>query len=72
MKLINYLHNNNKSYGILKADGVIDLKKRIGNTYPTIKALLTADALSVAAEYQHNATDLALDEIVYLPGFKSM
>ncbi|MFZ4835332.1 fumarylacetoacetate hydrolase family protein [Rouxiella sp. Mn2063] len=67
MKLINYLHNNNKSYGILKADGVIDLKIRIGNTYPTIKSLLAADALSVAAEYQHNATDLALDEIVYLP-----
>jgi len=67
MKLINFLHQNSEKYGILKPTGVIDLKKLIGDEYPNLLALLQGNALSVARDYQNNATDISLDQIIYLP-----
>ena len=67
MKLINFLHNNSEKYGVLKPTGVIDLKKLIGDKYPTLLSLLKGNALSVAREYQYNATDISFDDIIYLP-----
>ncbi|GEC68770.1 5-oxopent-3-ene-1,2,5-tricarboxylate decarboxylase [Raoultella terrigena] len=72
MKLVSFMHQGgkngrDKSYGIWTENGVIDLGKRIGARYPTIKSLLAGEALAEAAAYGLQQPDYALEEISYLP-----
>ncbi len=40
MKLASFLYQGKRSYGIVQADGVIDLGRRLGDRYGDLKALL--------------------------------
>lgn len=67
MKLASYSYGGQKSYGIYTAGGIIDLGKKIGSGYPTLKSLLEGDALGLAREFIHCEPDISLDGLTYLP-----
>lgn len=67
MKLASFVHQGIRSYGIVKADGVINLGQRLGDRYSDLKSLLAADALSEAQQLSGEATDLRFDDLNFLP-----
>ncbi|AHJ76616.1 fumarylacetoacetate hydrolase family protein [Kosakonia sacchari] len=67
MKLASFVHQGIRSYGIVKADGVINLGQRLGDRYGDLKSLLAADALSEAQQLSGEATDLCFDDLNFLP-----
>lgn len=67
MKLASFVHQGIRSYGIVKADGVINLGQRLGDRYGDLKSLLAADALSEAQQLSGEATDLRFDDLDFLP-----
>jgi len=67
MKLASFVHQGIRSYGIVKADGVIDLGRRLGASYGDLKSLLDADALHEAQQLFGEKTDLSFDELEFLP-----
>ena len=68
MKLASFVHQGIRSYGIVSAEGVVNLGQRQGDRYADLKALLAADdGLAQAARYSEEAADLRFDEIAFLP-----
>lgn len=67
MKLASFLHQDIRSYGIVKAEGVVDLGRRLGDRYTDLKALLAADGLDDARRYVDEAVDLPLVALTFLP-----
>jgi 2-keto-4-pentenoate hydratase/2-oxohepta-3-ene-1,7-dioic acid hydratase in catechol pathway len=68
MKLASFVHQGIRSYGIVSAEGVVNLGQRLGDRYADLKALLAADdGLAQAAHYSEEAADLRFDEIAFLP-----
>lgn len=66
MKLASYNYDGQKSYGTYTAGGIIDLGKKIGSSYPSLKSLLEGDALYLAGEFIHCEPDISLDGHTYL------
>ncbi len=56
-----------RSYGIVKADGVINLGKRLGDRYGDLKSLLAANALNEAQQFAGEAPELRFDDLDFLP-----
>ncbi len=46
MKLASFTHTGRASYGIVDGDGIVDIGRRLGDRYPTVRAVLAAGALS--------------------------
>lgn len=68
MKLLSFEYQGTASYGAVKGSGVVDLGKRLGGRFPTLKALLAGGALAEAQKEVASASaDVALDKITYLP-----
>ncbi|MGJ7469752.1 fumarylacetoacetate hydrolase family protein [Kosakonia cowanii] len=68
MKLASFVHQGIRSYGIVSAEGVVNLGQRLGDRYADLKSLLAADdGLAQAARYSEEAADLRFDEIAFLP-----
>jgi 2-keto-4-pentenoate hydratase/2-oxohepta-3-ene-1,7-dioic acid hydratase in catechol pathway len=68
MKLASFVHQGIRSYGIVSAEGVVNLGQRLGDRYADLKALLAADdGLAQAARYSEETADLRFDEIAFLP-----
>ncbi|MEE3662888.1 fumarylacetoacetate hydrolase family protein [Brenneria sp. g21c3] len=67
MKLASYLHQGRKSYGIAAEDGMIDLGRHLGDSFPDLKALLAGNALAQAQELSHLPADLAFNTLTFLP-----
>lgn len=68
MKLASFVHQGIRSYGIVSAEGVVNLGQRLGDRYADLKVLLAADdGLAQAARYSEEAADLRFDEIAFLP-----
>ncbi|AIJ09754.1 MULTISPECIES: fumarylacetoacetate hydrolase family protein [Edwardsiella] len=67
MKLVSYLYQGQRSYGIARPDGIIDLGRRLGLYYADLKALLSAQALEEARMLQHYPADLDYEQITFLP-----
>jgi 2-keto-4-pentenoate hydratase/2-oxohepta-3-ene-1,7-dioic acid hydratase in catechol pathway len=68
MRLASFRTGDRSSYGIVHDDGVTDLGKRLGATYPALIDLIRAGAAGVAAaRAAGNAADLPLDAIAYVP-----
>lgn len=67
MKLASYIHHGRKSYGIYTETGIIDLGRKIGQQYPTLKDLLQWDALDVARQYVDYPPDITVQDISFLP-----
>lgn len=68
MKLLSFVRpDGGKSFGLAKADGVVDLGKRLGDRFPTMKAILEHNALPLLHEYQDLAVDYPFSAIQFLP-----
>ncbi|HAK7644912.1 TPA: FAA hydrolase family protein, partial [Salmonella enterica] len=67
MKLVQYLVNGGKRYGIMQETGIIDLSQRLGDKYPTLKSLLCANALTDAALWCDEPADYYYQEVTFLP-----
>lgn len=69
MQIASYVRaGGTPSYGIVLGDAVIDLGPRLGGRFPTLRAVLAADALAeVAAIAQAAKPDLRLSEVTLLP-----
>jgi 2-keto-4-pentenoate hydratase/2-oxohepta-3-ene-1,7-dioic acid hydratase in catechol pathway len=67
MKLTSYLVADVAHYGLVVQTGIVDLTRRIGGQYPTLRHLLEAGALARAAAVQTTDPDFQPDDIVFLP-----
>ncbi|MGZ0246784.1 MAG: hypothetical protein ACKVH1_12655 [Alphaproteobacteria bacterium] len=68
MKIASYIHNGAESYGAVVDDGIIDLRSRIGETYPDLLSLIQAQALDeAAAAVAGESADVGVDAITFLP-----
>jgi len=67
MKLASFVYQGCRSYGIVKADGVIDLGRRLGDRYGDLKSLLAASALHEAQQLSGETADIRIDALNFLP-----
>ena len=67
MKLASFIYKGQRSYGIVKADGVVNLGRRLGDRYGDLKALLQGNGMSEATRYLDDAVDAPLEAITFLP-----
>ncbi|SFT84115.1 2-keto-4-pentenoate hydratase/2-oxohepta-3-ene-1,7-dioic acid hydratase (catechol pathway) [Kosakonia arachidis] len=67
MKLASFVHQGIRSYGIVKADGVINLGQRLGDRYGDLKSLLAANALNEAQQLDGETADIRFDDLQFLP-----
>jgi 2-keto-4-pentenoate hydratase/2-oxohepta-3-ene-1,7-dioic acid hydratase in catechol pathway len=68
MKLVSYNAGGNDLYGVIAADGIVDLSSRIGTKYPDVKSLIKAGAYDEAAKAaQGQKADHKLDTVVFNP-----
>lgn len=68
MKILSFERDGTAGYGVVSGDGVIDLTSRIGAEYPTLRALLAAEALGEAESAAAGAAaDFGLNDITFLP-----
>lgn len=67
MKLVSYLYRGQRSYGIARAEGIIDLKRRLGLYYDDLKSLLGAQALEEARVFEQQPADIDYIEVTFLP-----
>ena len=73
MKLASYRASGVAGYGIVTAQGVVDLTRRLGTKYPDLRALLAAGALpeaqqaSAGAVPDYQVTDLHLLPVIPNP-----
>lgn len=68
MKLLSFSVNGQQSFGLVKDQSVIDLKKHLGNQYSDLKSLLTEENfLEIVQSFENVDADYALTEIQYEP-----
>lgn len=69
MKLLSFRdRRGERSYGIRNEHGIVDLGRRLGSRFPTLRALLAApDGLALARQHEHAAADLQEQDVVFLP-----
>lgn len=67
MKYASFSVQGKSTYGIIDGDKVIDLGKRIGADYPTLKALCAADLPREVAQQVAGQADYTLADIAFLP-----
>jgi 5-carboxymethyl-2-hydroxymuconate isomerase len=64
VKLISYRHDGREKYGVVQNGGIVDMTRRIGERYPTLKAAIGGLALPEIARMAKTAgADLALDAV---------
>ncbi len=68
MKIASYREGERSTYGVVVGGGIIDVGRRLGDRYPTLRAVLAAGALEeVRKASQGQKADRRLDEVVFLP-----
>ncbi|KMO32223.1 fumarylacetoacetate hydrolase family protein [Methylobacterium aquaticum] len=68
MKLVSFYRDGKSTYGLVKANGVVDLGQRYGTTWPTLRDVLAADGLAqVERETQDAAPDLSWEGLTLAP-----
>ena len=67
MKYASFSVGGRETYGMIDGDKVIDLGKRIGERYPTLKALCAVDLPGEVARSVAGEADYALADITFLP-----
>ena len=68
MKFLSFRSGKNPSYGVAVGDGVVDLGKRLGKKYPTLRAALKAGKLNELKQAaKGKKPDLKLAKIAFLP-----
>ena len=68
MKFLSFHINGRASYGILTNDRIVDLGERLGDTAPTLKALIaTGQFQGLARRYEKSTGDYRLSDVTLLP-----
>jgi len=67
MKLVSFEHGGRASFGLVSANGIVDLGAALGGRYADLKALLEADGMAEAEALAYRKPDLALSEVTLLP-----
>jgi len=68
MKLLSFVSAGRAGYGVVKDGAVVDLGRRLGDRWPTLRALLAGDALSEAERAARAAApDLPLEGLDLAP-----
>ena len=68
MKLISFRRKGRDSYGVVTSGGIVDVGRKLGDSYATLGAVLRAGALDAVRDAAAGASaDVALDAIEYLP-----
>src|SRR5208282_1292085 len=68
MKLMSFKHKGRESYGAVVDGGIVDLGRRLGKKYPTLKALLAGNGVAAARTLVKSAkADLRLSQVSFLP-----
>jgi 2-keto-4-pentenoate hydratase/2-oxohepta-3-ene-1,7-dioic acid hydratase in catechol pathway len=68
MKLVSFSAAGRSSYGAVMGDGIIDLRRRLGDRYPTLRAAIAGDVLGrFTSEVKDAAPDAALSQVTLLP-----
>jgi 2-keto-4-pentenoate hydratase/2-oxohepta-3-ene-1,7-dioic acid hydratase in catechol pathway len=68
MKLVSFAAQGRQSYGFVKVDGIVDLGRRIGERYPSLRSAIAGGAVAAAAaEAKDAAADLPLGAVTLLP-----
>ena len=68
MKLVSFTASGRNSYGAVVGDGVVDLGRRLGDRYPTLRAAIAGGALvGAAVEVKSAPPDIALLQVTLLP-----
>ena len=68
MKLVSFAAAGRSSYGAVAGDDIVDLGRRLGDRYPTLRTAIAGDALGrVAAQAKDAAPDTALSQVTLLP-----
>ncbi|RIX40260.1 MAG: FAA hydrolase family protein [Rhodocyclales bacterium GT-UBC] len=68
MKLVSFrTPNGDKSFGIHTDAGIVDLGKRLGDRFDSIKSLLAANSLAQVRAFESAPADYAEDQVVFLP-----
>ena len=68
MKLMSFAASGRSSYGAVVGDGVVDLGRRLGDRFPSLRAAIAGGALDrAAAEVSGAAPDIALSQVTLLP-----
>ncbi|MDF7680518.1 fumarylacetoacetate hydrolase family protein [Enterobacteriaceae bacterium ESL0689] len=67
MKVVSFINKGVRSFGIVKAEGIIDLGRRFGDCHGDLKALLHGKGLEEARHYLNEATDIPLAAVTFLP-----
>jgi 2-keto-4-pentenoate hydratase/2-oxohepta-3-ene-1,7-dioic acid hydratase in catechol pathway len=68
MKLVSFVSAGRLGYGVVVEDGVVDLGRRFGERWPTLRALLAAGALPEADRaVRESRPDFPIDGIEFVP-----
>lgn len=68
MRIASYIVKGAPSYGVATANGIIDLKKRLGDRFADVRSLIAADGLRAArAAIASQHPDYSIEEVVLLP-----
>ena len=67
MKLASYLVAGVAHYGLVVPSGIVDLTRRIGGQYPTLRDVLAAGELSRLGAVQSADPDFLPDDVAFLP-----
>jgi|SRR6516164_9081994 len=68
MKLMSFAASGRSSYGAVVGDGVVDLGRRLGDRFRSLRAAIAGGALDrAAAEVSGAAPDIALSQVTLLP-----
>ena len=60
MKLLSFRHGGKESYGVVSGNGVVDLGKHLGATYPDLKTLIAKGGLEEAKKAAGGTADVPL------------
>jgi len=67
MRYVSFKVGGRESYGVINEDGVVDLGRRLGARYPTLRSLIAAGFPAEADAASREPADHLESDIVYLP-----
>lgn len=67
MKLASFSTAQGASYGIVTGKGIVDLRRRLGNRFADLKALIAGNGLPQAKQYVTENPDHQLADVTWLP-----
>jgi 2-keto-4-pentenoate hydratase/2-oxohepta-3-ene-1,7-dioic acid hydratase in catechol pathway len=68
MKLVSFSHAGRSSWGVMTDQGIVDVRALSGNSWPTLRDVLEADALAHVAELIRSAAPtVKLEDVTFEP-----